>query len=105
MGFQSDESGESDGSDSSRASTSSRLENLHWCKCQTCVIWEKMTVYECKCCAEYDLLKTKLENIKCITTHPEFHTLCLNRIVLETAAIRHRRYKSNFKDITTFSNK
>ena len=90
MGFDSDESDESDASDSDGSSTSSRLENLHWCRCQTCVVWENMTIYECKCCTEYDLLKNKLENIKCITTHQEFQTLCLNRIVLETAAIRHR---------------
>ena len=105
MNFSSDDESSSSGSDTSEASNTSRLENLHWCSCETCVIFETMLVYECKCCREYDLLKNKLENLKCITCHPEFDILCLNKVVLETAAVRHRRYKSNFKDISSFNNK
>ena len=63
-----------------------------------------MMFYECKCCKEYfELLGEKLTNIKCITCHPDFNILC--KVVLETAAIRHRRYKSKFKDIKSFTNK
>ena len=58
---------------------SSRMENLHWCKCMShCVILH--TLIECKCCREYDkLLGSKLNNIECITQHEEFHTLCVNK--------------------------
>ena len=62
---------------------SNRMENLHWCKCMShCVILH--TLIECKCCREYDkLLGSKLNNIECITQHEEFHTLCINKTVLE----------------------
>ncbi|XP_057290739.1 uncharacterized protein LOC130613407 [Hydractinia symbiolongicarpus] len=85
---------------------SSRLENLHWCKCKKCDIHELMTVKECKCCLEFTtLLGEKLEENTCITLHKDFNILCLNRTVLETASIRHRRYQNNFKDIKSFQNK
>ena len=85
---------------------SSRLENLHWCTCQQCVIFESSKMEECKCCQECKtLLGNKLNNIKCITLNEEFSILCLNRIVLQTACIRHRRYQNKFSDIKIFTNK
>ena len=76
---------------------SSRLENLHWCRCFHCTVMP--TFIECKCCKEYQgLLGDKLE-AGCITENTNFDTLCLNKIVLETAFIRHRHYKNNFTDV------
>ena len=59
---------------------SSRMENLHWCKCMShCVILH--TLIECKCCREYaKLLGSKLNNIECITQHEEFHTLVSTKL-------------------------
>ena len=85
---------------------SSRLENLHWCTCQNCVIFNTFKLIECKCCQESSiLLNDKLDNIQCITLHPDFEILCLNSTVLETAFIRHRRYHRNFKELSTYINK
>ena len=96
----------SDASDMSDSdSNSSRLENLHWCSCTVCVIWLTMTLHETKCCRECNILGEKLEGIKCITEHEDFNILCLNKTVLETACIRHRRYHNNFKDVKEFMNK
>ena len=80
---------------------SSRLENLHWCKCSCCVIYNTYKLVECKCCREFStLLNDNLNDIKCITMNNEFEILCLNRIVLETASIRHHRYHKNFKELS-----
>ena len=65
---------------------SSRLENLHWCSGFECGIALTMRVQKCKCCCECkSLLGDKLKDVKCITSNSEFHILCLNNIVLETA--------------------
>ena len=65
---------------------SSRLENLHWCSGFECGIALTMRVQEFKCCCEYKrLLGDKLKDVKWITSNSEFHILCLNKIVLETA--------------------
>jgi len=84
---------------------SSRMDNLHWCQCKShCVILH--TVVECKCCRECEkLLNSKLKNIDCITQHEEFLTLCLNKTVLETAYILHRRRNRIFKEFDKMSNK
>ena len=75
---------------------SSRLENLHWCTFHHCTLMP--TFIECKCCEEFpDLLKDKLDD-SCITDHKDFDVLCLHNSVLETAFIRHRRYKNNYTD-------
>ena len=79
---------------------SSRLENLHWCSCKCCVIGLPMTLEECKCCKEFNILREKLENLCCVTAHPDFETLILAPSVLEVSFIRHRRYQGNFKDFT-----
>ena len=65
---------------------SSRLENLHWCFGFEYGISLTMRVQECKCCCECKSpLGDKLKDVKCITSNSEFHILCLNKIVLETA--------------------
>ena len=65
---------------------SSRLENLHWCSGFECGIALTMRVQECKyCCECKSLLGDKLKDIKYITSNSEFHIMCLNKIVLETA--------------------
>ena len=84
---------------------SSRLENLHWCKCTHCCIMP--TLIEAKCCRECEnLLEDKLDFSKCITDYEEFDTLCLNEIVLNTASIQYnRRFKKNYKMVKDMNNK
>ena len=84
---------------------SSRLENLHWCRCRNCVIGLTFTIDECKCCKECNILTEKLEGISCITEHEEFKNLILNPTVLELAYITRRRHNNNYKDFTKISNK
>ncbi|XP_057310654.1 uncharacterized protein LOC130648616 [Hydractinia symbiolongicarpus] len=85
---------------------SSRLENLHWCTCTCCVIYNCFTLVECKCCQEFfNLLNDKLKDNECITMHKDFEMLCLNRTVLETASIRHRRYQKKYNELSTYTNK
>ena len=95
----------SESTDSESNLDSSRLENLHWCYCRNCVICFSMTLDECKCCRECNILEEKLQVVKCITESEDFKILCLNRTVLETACIRHRRYENKFQSIKTFINK
>ena len=65
---------------------SSWLENLHRCSGFECGIALTMRVQECKCCCECkSLLGDKLKGVKYITSNSEFHILCSNKIVLETA--------------------
>ena len=90
----------SENSSSDEEGNSSRLEN--WCKFSCCVIYNTFKLVECKCCRE---LNDKLNYIKCITMNNELEILCLNRIVLETASIRHHRYHKNFKELSNYSNK
>ncbi len=93
-----------DSSSSSSSDDDSRLENLHWCSCTRCVITFTMKREECICCCEYqDLLGKKMDDLKCITLNKEFHTLCLNKTVLETSAICERRHRKTFKEVDSFS--
>ena len=67
------------------------------CKCTHCTVMP--TFIECRCCREFQgLLDGKLEN-GCITSHKNFDTLCLYKIVLETAFIKYRCYKNIFTDV------
>ena len=43
---------DSETSSSEEELDSSRLENLHWCSCECCVIFSPMLLEECKCCKE-----------------------------------------------------
>ena len=97
---------DSETSSSEEELDSSRLENLHWCSCECCVIFSPMLLEECKCCKEnVNLLANKLAGIKCITHNEDFKLLCLNKTVLETACIRQRRTENKFTDLKKFSNK
>lgn len=90
-------SSESSSSSDEDEPNSSRLENLYWCKCHHCTVMP--TFVECKCCQEVSgLLQEKLAN-GCVTKHKDFELLCLNKTVLETAFIKHRRYKKIFTDV------
>ena len=83
---------------------SSRLENLHWCTCGHCRIMPSLV--ESKCCRECaNLLEDKLDNVKCVCEHEELETLCLNKIVLNTAFIQYRRYKNKYKLVKQMNNK
>ena len=84
---------------------SSRLENLHWCRCKNCVIGLDFTLEECLCCKECGILTQKMEGINCITEHKDFNNLILNSSVLELGFISNRRYHNNFKDISKLNNK
>lgn len=83
---------------------SSRTENLHWCKCQHCILMPSFL--ESICCKELPLLNDKLqESFSCITLHDDFDVLMLNKTVLETAFIRYRRFKNNFSQIKEITQK
>ena len=65
---------DSETSSSEEELDSSRLENLHWCSCECCVIFSPMLLEECKCCKEnVNLLADKLAGIKCITHNEDFY--------------------------------
>ena len=88
----------SDGSETSEEDEkdSNRLENLHWCSCENCVIMP--SIFESKCCQETKaLLNEKLNNIKCITLNEDFRILCLYTTVLDTVLIQHHRYQKKLK--------
>ena len=79
------------GSSEENKSDSSRLENLHWCTCEKCLIM--LTLMELKCCCECrSLLNGKLAGVKCITLNKDFIILYINKTVLNTALVQHRRY-------------
>ncbi|XP_071854648.1 uncharacterized protein [Apostichopus japonicus] len=56
-----------------------RQRNLDWCTCGHCAIMT--TARECRCCNEIDQVKVVMEEegAGCITTHPGFHAVCLDR--------------------------
>ena len=70
-------------------SDSSRLENLHWCTCEKCLIMPMLM--ESKCCCECrSLLNEKIARVKCITLNKDFIILC---------------YEKKFKLVENVSNK
>ena len=84
--------------------SSSRLENLHWCRCTKCVIME--TLPESRCCKEFhELLGEKLNSVNCVTENPRFKAVCLQSDVLETAYIQNRRYNNRNSNVSTVSNR
>lgn len=98
---------------------------LHFrCHCNQCPLME--TAQQCKCCHEMLRMMAKLDRLRdeapgqeipvCITQHPGFQAVCLNRYVLQTAysvyKVRHGHkpgslpeyvYKSNFYYISNIS--
>lgn len=69
------------------------------CQCEVCVIMP--TAIECVCCAENNNVQGKMANyhaktgkqLRCITQHPGFHTVCLDEYVLDTA---YSHYKQQY---------
>ena len=59
----------------------------HW-QFQTAIVEEEKT-----CCVDNALTVSSLEDYCCITDHPSFHTIVLNRTVLEVAFIQSLAYK------------
>ncbi|XP_053398244.1 uncharacterized protein LOC123553493 [Mercenaria mercenaria] len=59
---------------------------------------EMATAVECRCCVRIGRVKDKMEEhmtetgeeLTCITNHPGFPTVCLDRYVLETAYLQYR---------------
>ncbi|CAH3162429.1 unnamed protein product, partial [Porites lobata] len=80
-----------------------RLENSDWCSCDNCQIMGRAEA--CICCQEIEQVKNKLseavtsgeceEEPTCITQHPGFHPVCINRWVLQTAWFQ---YKQQYKE-------
>ena len=62
------------------------------------------SLVESQCCKEFADL-SKFNEVYCITEHEGFETLCLNKIVLNTAFIQFRRYNKNFKLVKEMNNK
>ena len=66
------------------------------CKCLNCD--NMLTVEESICCGEVDRVMNKMEEEElegCITTHPGFQTVCLDRFVLQTAYFQYREQYGN----------
>ena len=73
------------------------------CSCENCQIMGRAEA--CICCQEIEAVKNKLveavtcgecdEQPTCITQHPGFHPVCINRWVLQTAWYQ---YKQQYKD-------
>ena len=73
------------------------------CECGSCQRLNR--VVECVCCAEIDCVVAKnneaveaeglAEPPVCVTQHPGFHAVCLNRWVLQTAWYQ---YKQQYQD-------
>lgn len=66
--------------------------SLNWCTCENCTILP--TFKECLCCYEFEHYVADYinEHIKCISHHPDFDTVCLSPVILETAYIIYLRY-------------
>ena len=83
--------------------TNSILVFIIRCACENCLVMGR--VEACKCCREIEQVKSKLteavtcgectEEPTCITQHPGFHPVCINRWVLQTAWFQ---YKQQYKD-------
>ena len=83
--------------------TNSILVFIIRCACENCLVMGR--VEACKCCREIEQVKSKLneavtcgectEEPTCITQHPGFQPVCINRWVLQTAWFQ---YKQQYKD-------
>jgi len=59
---------------------------------------------ECICCQEYAQVEAKMEEEEltgCITTHPGFQSVCLDRWVLQTAYYQYRQDYGHMADNQT----
>ena len=61
------------------------------CKCSNCSLEFVVKHEECRCCLEVNRCVERMEEVEkegdCITSHPGFADVCLNRWVLHTAGI------------------
>ena len=61
------------------------------CKCSHCSLEHVVKAEECRCCMEVDRCRERMEEVEkdgeCITVHPGFQSVCLDRWVLQTAGI------------------
>jgi hypothetical protein len=65
----------------------------NFCLCGNC---ENLpSIRECLCCKEFEHYDENniTEEVQCISQHPEFDLICLNKTVLETAYVSFMRYK------------
>jgi len=62
-----------------------------WCFCCNCSTDLTIKAEECQCCQEIDRCGEVMEQFsdrqRCITLHPGFQDVCLNKHVLEIAAL------------------
>ncbi|XP_006811377.1 uncharacterized protein LOC102801802 [Saccoglossus kowalevskii] len=70
-----------------------RLNTTEWCQCYRCHVMP--SVEECRCC--YEIMQVKavcdeVPNTACITGHPGFKPVCLDKYVLLTAYHVYRPY-------------
>lgn len=60
---------------------------------------------ESVCCKEIDQVVQKMDEheapLKCITAHPGFNSVCLNRWVLDTAYYQYRQQYGNTREDAT----
>lgn len=62
-----------------------------WCRCSNCSLACVVRAEECRCCMEVNRCIERMEevekDVQCITMHPGFGSVCLDRWVLQTAGI------------------
>ncbi|XP_022805756.1 uncharacterized protein LOC111342894 [Stylophora pistillata] len=74
-----------------RARLTRQVDVSAWCVCSNCSPEFARKAEECQCCQEIDRCGEVMEEFgdrkKCITLHPGFQDVCLNRHVLQVAAL------------------
>ncbi|KAM7298915.1 P2X purinoceptor 7 [Ixodes scapularis] len=62
-----------------------RLDNTDWCSCSRCAVLPSFVPDECRCCRDMGPKLTRIQRLRCITTHEEFPLVCLNLVMLRLA--------------------
>ena len=75
-----------------------RTGNLEWCSCRNCTTMEREV--DCLCCRE-SAAAVAATDASCITGHPSFEAVCLNRDVLRVSLRSHRDRLNPRTDIHT----
>lgn len=78
-----------------------RAGNNNWCSCTRCLIMQEES--ESTCCQEAERVLEQVtiynqetdSQILCITHHPGFQTVCLDRYVLDTAYLQFKQEHGN----------
>ncbi|XP_042146170.1 uncharacterized protein LOC120840196 [Ixodes scapularis] len=68
-----------------------RIGNTDWCQCGCCA--QMPTAEVCVCCHEYPAAASRQPG--CLTSNPDFETVCLNSGVLEVAYFMMRHYRQD----------